>query len=40
MIIVTKDQRIKFFGLSKFEGIFIREIATVHTGAVLTTDIT
>lgn len=39
MIICTKDQRIKFYSLTKFEGQFLREIATVHRGSVLSTDV-
>lgn len=39
IIIVTKDQRIRFYNLSRFEGVFIKELNTVHRGAIRTTDL-
>lgn len=38
-IVVTKDQRIRFYSLTRYEGTYIRELCTVHRGAVRTTDI-
>lgn len=31
---VTKDCRIKFYSLMKFEGIFLREVANCHRGSI------
>jgi WD40 repeat protein len=39
MIIVTKDCRIRFYNLAKFEGEFLRDLLTVHRGSVITTDV-
>lgn len=36
---VTKDQRIRVYSLARFEGIYLRELNTVHSGAVTTTDL-
>lgn len=39
IIVVTKDQRIRIYSLATFEGEYIRELATVHKGAVTCTDL-
>lgn len=39
IIIVTKDQRIRFYSLSCFDGAFMKELSTVHRGAIRTTDL-
>jgi hypothetical protein len=37
--LVTADQRIRFYSLARFEGIFLRELTTVHRGSINTTDL-
>lgn len=39
MIVVTKDQRIRIYSLASFEGVYLRELQTVHKGAVTCTDL-
>ena len=39
VVVVTKDQRIRVYSLARFEGIYLRELNTVHSGAVTTTDL-
>ena len=39
VILVTADQRIRFYSLARFEGIFLRELTTVHRGSINTTDL-
>jgi WD40 repeat protein len=39
IIIVTKDLRVRVYSLARFEGIYLREISSVHRGAVQTTDL-
>ena len=39
LLVVTKDCKIRFYSLSKFEGIFLREIQNCHRGAVSALDI-
>ena len=39
VIIVMKDQRIKVYSLATFEGAYLRELHTVHKGAVTCTDL-
>lgn len=39
IIIVTKDQRIRFYSLTRFEGNYMKELQTVHRGAVTATDL-
>jgi len=39
VILITADQRIRFYNLGRFEGIFLRELTTVHRGSVNTTDL-
>ena len=39
VIIVTKDQRIRIYSLARFEGLYLRELTTVHRGACRTTDL-
>ena len=39
LIVVTKDQRIRFYSLSRFEGVYQKELCTVHRGAVRSTDL-
>ena len=40
LIVVTKDLRIRVYSLARFEGIYIRELHTVHRGSITTTDLT
>lgn len=39
MILITADLRIRFYSLDKFEGVYIRELATVHRGAINSADL-
>jgi WD40 repeat protein len=39
LIVVTKDLRIRVYSLARFEGIYIRELHTVHRGSITTTDL-
>ena len=39
LIVVTKDQRIRVYSLANFDGVYIRELHTVHKGAVTCTDL-
>jgi WD40 repeat protein len=39
MTVITEDLKIKFVQLDKFEGTFIREILTVHRGAINCSDL-
>ena len=39
VILVTADQRIRFYSLARFDGIFLRELTTVHRGSINTTDL-
>ena len=39
IIVVTKDQRIRVYSLATFEGAYLRELSTVHKGAVTCTDL-
>ena len=39
LIVVTKDQRVRFYSLATFEGAYLRELHTVHKGAVTCTDL-
>lgn len=34
LIVVTKDCRIKFYSLIKFEGIFLKELNHCHRGSI------
>jgi hypothetical protein len=34
LICATSDCRIRFYSLSKYEGVFLREISTVHRGDI------
>lgn len=34
LLVVTKDCKIRFYSLVKFEGIFLREIANCHRGRI------
>lgn len=34
LMMATIDCKVRFYSLSKFEGIFLREISTVHRGAI------
>lgn len=36
---VTKDQRVRVYSLATFEGAYLRELCTVHKGAVTCTDL-
>jgi len=31
---VTKDCKVRFYSLIKYEGIFLREIANIHRGSI------
>lgn len=39
LIVVTKDQRVRIYSLATFDGAYIRELHTVHKGAVTCTDL-
>jgi len=39
IIVVTKDQRIRFYSFTRFEGNYLKELSTVHRGAVQSTDL-
>jgi len=39
IIVVTKDQRIRVYSLATFDGAYLRELHTVHKGAVTCTDL-
>lgn len=39
VIVVTKDQRIRIYSLATFDGAYLRELHTVHKGAVTCTDL-
>ena len=39
VIVVTKDQRVRVYSLARFEGLYLRELTTVHRGACTTTDL-
>ncbi len=34
LVMTTVDCKVRFYSLSKFEGIFLREISTVHRGSI------
>ena len=34
LLIVTKDCKVRFYSLIKYEGIFLREIANIHRGSI------
>jgi len=34
LLVVTKDCKIRFYSLMKYEGIFLREVANCHRGAI------
>ena len=36
---MTKDQRVRVYSLATFEGAYLRELCTVHKGAVTCTDL-
>jgi WD40 repeat protein len=40
LVVVTKDCRIRFYSLFKFEGIFLREVANCHRGSISSMAIT
>jgi hypothetical protein len=39
LIIVTKDCNIRFYNLSRYEGVFMREITNCHRGSVSGMDV-
>lgn len=39
VIVVTKDQRVRIYSLATFEGAYLRELHTVHKGAITCTDL-
>ena len=39
LLVVTKDCKIKFYSLMKYEGIFLREIANCHRGSISGLDV-
>lgn len=39
IIVVTKDQRIRFYSLSKFEGVYLKELCTAHRGSIKSADL-
>ena len=38
-MLVTNDCKIRIYSLSKFEGIFLREISSVHRGNIVALNI-
>jgi len=34
LVVVTKDCKIRFYSLLKYEGIFLREVANCHRGSI------
>jgi hypothetical protein len=38
-VLVTDDLRIRFHSLVKFEGVFLRELQTVHRGSINSIDL-
>ena len=38
-MLVTEDLRLRFYSLSKFEGVFLKELATVHRGGINSLDL-
>jgi len=40
LVVVTKDCKIRFYCLMKYEGLFLREIASCHRGAIRSLDVT
>lgn len=39
LLVVTKDCKVKFFSLLKYEGILLREVANCHRGAITGLDV-
>ena len=39
LLVVTKDCKVRFYSLMKYEGIFLREIANCHRGAITSIDV-
>ena len=39
LVCVTNDCRIRFYSLAKYEGIFLREISSVHRGNIVSQSI-
>ena len=39
LIVVTKDQRVRVYSLNAFEAAFVRELQSVHKGAITSTDL-
>ena len=34
LVVVTKDCKVRFYSLMKYEGIFLRELANCHRGSI------
>jgi len=39
LLVVTKDCKIRFYGLVRYEGVFLREIANCHRGSINSIDV-
>ena len=39
LLVVTKDCKVRFYSLIKYEGIFLREIANIHRGTISSIDV-
>ena len=39
LLVVTKDCRIRFYNLNSYEGLFLREVANCHRGAICDIDV-
>lgn len=39
LLVVTKDCKIRFYCLMKYEGLFLREIANCHRGSINSIDV-
>ena len=39
LLVATKDCRIRFYSLSRYEGVFMREVANCHRGDLTALDV-
>ena len=39
LIVVTKDLRVRFYSLARYEGVYLKELSSVHRGAIKATDV-
>jgi len=40
LLVVTKDCKVRFYSLAKFEGVFLREVQNCHRGNIASIDTT